>query len=57
MSTRDIQELVKTLYGVELSATLISSLTDAVDEEVTAWRSRLLEPVWPIVYLSGRGAA
>jgi len=41
MSTRDIQELLKTLYGVELSATLISSLTDAVDEEVTAWTA------WP----------
>ena len=53
MSTRDIQELVKTLYGVELSATLISSLTDAVDEEVTAWRSRPLEAVWPIVYFDG----
>ena len=36
MSTRDIQELVKTLYDVELSPTLISSVTDAVDEEVTA---------------------
>ena len=43
MSTRDIQELVKTLYDVELSPTLISSVTDAVDEEVTAWRSRPLE--------------
>jgi transposase-like protein len=53
MSTRDIQELVKTLYGVELSPTLISSVTDAVDEEVTAWRSRLLESVWPIVYFDG----
>jgi transposase-like protein len=53
MSTRDIQELVKTLYGVELSPALISSVTDAVDEEVTAWRSRLLEPVWPIVYFDG----
>jgi transposase-like protein len=53
MSTRDIQELVKTLYGVELSPTLISSVTDAVDEEVTAWHSRLLEPVWPIVYFDG----
>ena len=53
MSTRDIQELVKTLYDVELSPTLISSVTDAVDEEVTAWRSRLLEPVWPIVYFDG----
>jgi putative transposase len=53
MSTRDIQELVKTLYGVELSPTLISSLTDAVDEEVTAWHSRPLEAVWPIVYFDG----
>lgn len=53
MSTRDIQELVKTLYGVELSPTLISSVTDAVDEEVTAWRSRPLDPVWPIVYFDG----
>jgi putative transposase len=53
MSTRDIQELVKTLYGVELSPTLISSLTDAVDEEVTAWHSRPLEAVWPIAYFDG----
>jgi transposase-like protein len=53
MSTRDIQELVKTLYGVELSPTLISSVTDAVDQEVTAWRSRPLEAVWPIVYFDG----
>jgi putative transposase len=53
MSTRDIQELVKTLYDVDLSPTLISSVTDTVDEEVTAWRSRPLEPVWPIVYFDG----
>jgi transposase-like protein len=53
MSTRDIQELVKTLYDVELSPTLISSVTDTVDEEVTAWRSRPLEAIWPIVYFDG----
>jgi putative transposase len=53
MSTRDIQELVKTLYDVELSPTLISSVTDTVDEEVTSWRSRPLDPVWPIVYFDG----
>jgi putative transposase len=53
MSTRDIQELVKTLYDVDLSPTLISSLTDAVDEEVTAWHTRQLDPVWPIVYFDG----
>ena len=53
MSTRDIQELVQTLYGVELSPMLISSVTDAVDDEVTTWRSRPLEAVWPIVYFDG----
>jgi putative transposase len=53
MSTRDIQELVKTLYDVELSPALISSVTDAVDEEVTAWRSRPLPALYPIVYFDG----
>ncbi|NLE60229.1 MAG: IS256 family transposase [Planctomycetes bacterium] len=53
MSTRDIEELLKQLYGVEVSPTLISAVTDAVDEEVTAWRSRPLDAVWPIVYFDG----
>ncbi len=53
MSTRDIRDLLEQLYGVEVSPTLISAVTDAVDEEVTAWRSRPLEPVWPIVYFDG----
>ena len=53
MSTRDIQELVKTLYDVEISPTLISALTDVVDDEVTTWRSRPLEAVWPIMYFDG----
>jgi transposase-like protein len=53
MSTRDIQELLRELYGVEVSPTLISSLTDAVGQEAAAWRSRPLLPVWPIVYFDG----
>ena len=53
LSTRDIQELLDQLYGVEVSPTLISAVTDAVDEEATAWRSRPLDPVWPIVYFDG----
>jgi putative transposase len=53
MSTRDIQELLKSLYGVELSPTLISSITDAAGEEAAAWRMRPLAAVWPIVYLDG----
>jgi transposase-like protein len=53
MTTRDIQELVQELYGVEVSPTLISEITDDLDKEVTAWRTRPLESVWPIVYFDG----
>ena len=53
MTTRDIQELVQELYGVEVSPTLISEITDDLDKEVTAWRTRPLEEVWPIVYFDG----
>jgi len=53
MSTRDIQDILQQLYNVEVSPTLISSVTEAVDEEVTAWRTRPLAPVWPIVYFDG----
>jgi putative transposase len=53
MTTRDIQELVQELYGVEVSATLISEITDDLDKEVAAWRTRPLEAVWPIVYFDG----
>jgi putative transposase len=53
MTTRDIQEVVQELYGVEVSPTLISDITADLDAEATAWRSRPLEPVWPIVYFDG----
>ena len=53
MTTRDIQEIVQELYGVEVSATLISEITADLDAEVTTWRTRPLEPVWPIVYFDG----
>jgi putative transposase len=53
MTTRDIQDIVRQLYGVEVSATLISEITTDLDTEVTAWRTRPLDPVWPIVYFDG----
>jgi transposase-like protein len=53
MTTRDIQEIVQQLYGVEVSATLVSEITADLDAEVTAWRTRTLDPVWPIVYFDG----
>ncbi|MBA3530296.1 MAG: IS256 family transposase [Pyrinomonadaceae bacterium] len=51
MSTRDIQAQLQELYGVELSASLISNVTAVVLDEVKAWQSRPLEAVYPIVYL------
>jgi transposase-like protein len=53
LTTRDIQEIVEELYGVEVSPTLISEITADLDEEVTAWRNRSLDAVWPIIYFDG----
>jgi transposase-like protein len=53
MTTRDIQEIVKELYGVDVSPTLVSEITTDLDREATEWRTRRLEAVWPIVYLDG----
>jgi putative transposase len=53
MTTRDIQEIVRELYDVEISATLVSEITADLDAEATAWRTRPLEAVWPIVYFDG----
>jgi putative transposase len=51
LTTREIQSHLLELYGVEVSPTLISAVTDAVLEDVKAWQSRPLEPMYPIVYL------
>jgi putative transposase len=51
MTTRDIQAQLQELYGVEVSPTLISNVTDAVEAERKAWQNRTLDPVYPIVYL------
>ena len=53
MTTRDIQDIVQELYGVEVSPTLISEITADLDAEVAAWRTRPIDPVWPIVYFDG----
>ena len=53
MTTRDIQDIVQELYGVEVSPTLVSAITEDLDAEVRAWRTRSLDAVWPIVYFDG----
>jgi putative transposase len=50
MSTRDIASHLRRLYGVEIGRDTISRVTDAVLEDIAAWRTRPLDAVYPIVY-------
>lgn len=51
MTVREIQAHLKEIYGVEVSPDLISTVTDAVIDEVRAWQTRPLDPIYPILYL------
>ncbi|MFQ5486465.1 MAG: IS256 family transposase [Desulfobacterales bacterium] len=51
MTVREIQGHLEEMYGTEVSPTLISSVTDAVMDEVKAWQMRPLDPLYPIVYM------
>jgi putative transposase len=51
MTTREIQGHLEEMYGVEVSPSLISTVTDAVLEEVRAWQNRPLDTVYPVLYL------
>src|SRR5664279_4526509 len=51
MTVREIQSHLQEMYGAEVSPTLISSVTDAVMDEVKAWQSRPLDALYPIVYM------
>jgi transposase-like protein len=51
MSVRDIHDQLEELYGVDISATTISSITDKVWSLVEAWQSRPLAAIYPIIYL------
>lgn len=53
MSTRDIQETLEDLYGVDVSAATVSAITDKVWPLVEAWQNRPLAAIYPIVYLDG----
>jgi transposase-like protein len=50
LTVREIQAFLKEAYAVDVSPDLISTVTDAVVAEVTAWQSRPLEPLYPVVF-------
>jgi len=51
MTTRDIQDHLQEIYGVDVSPDLISTVTDAVINDVKEWQSRPLDEIYPILYL------
>ena len=51
MSLKDISDMIKQIYKVELSIETISNLTSAVSHEVTKWQNRALESFYPFIYV------
>lgn len=50
LTVREIQAFLMEMYAVEVSPDFISTVTDAVHAEVTAWQSRPLDPLYPVVF-------
>ena len=50
MSTREITGHLRELYGIDVSPDLISTVTDAVLDEVATWQQRPLDPVYPLIF-------
>jgi transposase-like protein len=53
MSTRDIEESIKDIYGIKVSESSISSITGVVLEDVRQWQQRPLEPIYYVVWMDG----
>ena len=51
MSTRDIVETFRELYGADIAPSLVSKVTEAVLDKVIEWQSRPLDAIYPILYL------
>ncbi len=51
LSTREINEQIQDLYGIEVSSTMVSNITDQILPEIREWQNRPLESVYPIVFI------
>ena len=51
MSSRDIEEHLNNLYGIDVSPSMISKITDKIIPEIREWQSRQLEDVYPVVFM------
>ena len=53
MSTRDIQSHIEEIYGVEISPSLVSRVTEEVSADIAAWQNRPLDSSYPFVFFDG----
>ncbi len=51
MSTRDIHDQIKDIYGIEISAEMVSKITERIMPEIKEWQNRPLEPVYPFIFM------
>ena len=51
LTTREINEQIQDLYGIEVSATMVSNITDQIIPEIKEWQERPLDEVYPIVFI------
>ncbi len=51
LTTREINEQIQDLYGIEVSATMVSNITDQIIPEIKEWQDRPLDSVYPIVFI------
>jgi transposase-like protein len=53
MSTREIEQHIKEMYGVEISPQFVSRATEELQQQIAEWQSRPLERVYPIIFVDG----
>jgi len=51
MSTRDIEDQIRELYGINLSAEMVSKITERIVPEIRAWQQRPLEPIYAFIFM------
>jgi transposase-like protein len=53
MTTREIEEHVKQIYGIEISPQFVSRATEQLQQQITDWQNRPLERIYPVVFVDG----
>jgi transposase-like protein len=53
MSTREIEDHIQQVYGVEISPQFVSRATEQLQQQITDWQSRPLERVYPVIFVDG----